>query len=107
MVYKGGGYRLSPRKGGYRLSPRQGGIPAEPPEGGGYRLSPLKTTAATLTTTVEILFKYYLNFIMSSLNEHVMSSCHKLKFSNHYRVSQKTWEFSDEFDIVFLNNSLI
>ena len=24
-----------------------------------------------------------------------------------YRVSQKTWEFSDEFDIVFLNNSLI
>ena len=24
-----------------------------------------------------------------------------------YRVSQKTWEFSDEFDIVFSNNSLI
>ena len=24
-----------------------------------------------------------------------------------YRVSEKTWEFSDEFDIVFLNNSLI
>ena len=23
------------------------------------------------------------------------------------RVSQKTWEFSDEFDIVFLDNSLI
>ena len=25
----------------------------------------------------------------------------------NYRVSQKTWEFSDEFDIVFMNNSLI
>ena len=24
-----------------------------------------------------------------------------------YRVSQKTWEFSDEFEIVFSNNSLI
>jgi len=24
-----------------------------------------------------------------------------------YRVSQRTWEFSDEFDIVFMNNSLI
>jgi len=24
-----------------------------------------------------------------------------------YRVSQKTWEFSDEFDIVFSDNSLI
>jgi len=22
-----------------------------------------------------------------------------------YRMSQKTWEFSDEFDVVFLNNS--
>ena len=28
-------------------------------------------------------------------------------FTFRYRVSQKTWEFSDEFDIVFSNNSLI
>ena len=26
---------------------------------------------------------------------------------SRYRVSQKTWEFSDEFDIVFSNNSSI
>ena len=29
------------------------------------------------------------------------------KYLYIYRMSQKTWEFSDEFDIVFLNNSLI
>ena len=28
-----------------------------------------------------------------------------LGVSYTYRVSQKTWEFGDEFDIVFLNNS--
>ena len=29
------------------------------------------------------------------------------KYCRLYRVSQLTWKFSDEFDIVFLNNSLI
>ena len=36
-----------------------------------------------------------------------LSACMYIIILYKYRVSQKTWEFSDEFDIVFMNNSLI
>ena len=39
--------------------------------------------------------------------ENLFKILRQIKKLKYYRVSQKIWEFSDEFDIVFLNNSLI
>ena len=54
-----------------------------------------------------LVFYYYINFCVLKVPLIKSFLAKNGGFYPKYRVSQKTWEFSDEFDIVFLNKSLI